>query len=67
MISQTNSSTLGVAYQSKTTQAKETRENTVISQQGDTSKIEQLKESIGSGEYKVNVQALSQKIAESLL
>ena len=67
MISQTNSSAVQAAYQSKTAQAKAAKTNTVVSSQGDTSKIEQLKESIDSGEYKVNIQALSEKIADSLL
>ena len=67
MISQANSSAVGAAYQSKTAQTKEAKTSTVVSNQGDTSKIEQLKESIDSGEYKVNIQALSEKIAESLL
>ena len=67
MISQANSSAVQTSYQSKTAQTKEAKANTVVSKQGDTSKIEQLKESIDSGEYKVNIQALSEKIAESLL
>lgn len=67
MISQANSSAVQTAYQSKTAQTKEAKANTVVSKQGDTSKIEQLKESIDSGEYKVNIQVLSEKIAESLL
>ena len=38
-----------------------------ISKQGDMSKIESLKESIENGEYKINIEALSKKIAEELL
>ena len=67
MISQTNSSAVHAAYQSKTTESKEAKQSTPVTKQGDTSKVEQLKESIGSGEYKVNIQALSEKIADSLL
>ncbi|MEA2092190.1 MAG: flagellar biosynthesis anti-sigma factor FlgM, partial [Campylobacterota bacterium] len=37
------------------------------SKQGDTSKVEQVKEALESGEYKINLEALSQKIAEELL
>ncbi|MCK9473156.1 flagellar biosynthesis anti-sigma factor FlgM [Sulfurimonas sp.] len=40
---------------------------TTISQQGDKSKVEQIKEALASGEYKVNLQALSEKIAEELM
>ena len=38
-----------------------------ISTQGDMSKIDQIKSSIESGEYKINLEALSQKIADELL
>ena len=38
-----------------------------VSSQGDTSKIEQIKESLASGDYKVDLEALSKKIAEELL
>ena len=38
-----------------------------ISSQGDKSKVDQIKESIESGTYKIDLQALSQKIAEELL
>ncbi len=39
----------------------------IISSQGDKSKVDQIKESITSGTYKIDLQALSQKIAEELL
>ena len=38
-----------------------------ISTQGDKSKVDQIKESIESGTYKMDLQALSEKIAEELL
>ncbi len=38
-----------------------------ISSQGDTSKIEQIKSDIESGQYKINLEKLSQKIADELL
>jgi flagellar biosynthesis anti-sigma factor FlgM len=38
-----------------------------ISSQGDTSKIDQIKNDIASGQYKINLEALSQKIADELL
>lgn len=49
--------------ESKTVQ----KENANLSKQGDMSKIEKIKEALESGEYKINLQALSQKIAEELL
>ncbi len=68
MISQTNSSVIRGAYTSNFGESKETaKASTNISKQGDTSKIEQIKEALASGEYKVNLQALSEKIAEELL
>jgi anti-sigma28 factor (negative regulator of flagellin synthesis) len=38
-----------------------------VSSQGDTSKVQQIKDAIESGEYKVNLQALSERIAEELM
>ena len=38
-----------------------------ISSQGDKSKVDVIKESIESGTYQLDLQALSQKIAEELL
>jgi anti-sigma28 factor (negative regulator of flagellin synthesis) len=38
-----------------------------ISSQGDTSKIDQIKSEIESGQYKINLEALSQKIVDELL
>lgn len=68
MISQVNSSAVRNAYASNFGEAKETsKTDTNISKQGDTSKVEQIKEALESGEYKINLEALSQKIAEELL
>ncbi len=69
MISQTNTSALRSAYTSNLTESKTSRNSgaTTVSKQGDLSKVEQLKESIASGEYKVDLEALSQKIAQELL
>ncbi len=68
MISQLNSSAVRGAYASNFGESKETdKANTNISKQGDTSKVEQIKEALASGEYKINLQALSQKIAEELM
>ena len=69
MISQTNSSSIRTAYANSFGEAKGTKAsaNTTVSKQGDTSKIEQLKESIASGDYKLDLDALSKKIAEELV
>lgn len=69
MISQVNSAAVRNAYPNNTGDAKETakKDATNISKQGDTSKVDQLKEAVLSGEYKVNLQTLSQKIADELL
>ncbi len=68
MISQSNSSSVRAAYSanldSKPTKGKA---NISVSKQGDTSKIDKIKESLASGEYKVDLEALSKKIAEELL
>ncbi len=67
MISQVNSSAVRSAYASNFGEAKETAQNTTVSKQGDMSKVETIKESIQSGAYKINLQALSEKIADELL
>ena len=68
MISQVNSSALRSAYSNNLGEAKESQKTTTnVSKQGDTSKVEQIKEALESGEYKINLQALSEKIADELL
>jgi len=67
MISQTNSSAVRVAYPSNTSDTKTTKTATRTAEEVNTSKTDKLKESIDSGEYKVNIQALSEKMADSLL
>lgn len=68
MISQLNSSAVRGAYASNFGESKETDKTQAnISKQGDTSKVERIKEALDAGEYKINLEALSQKIAEELL
>ena len=69
MISQVNSSAIRNAYANNFGESREIsrKQNSTISKQGDLSKIEQLKSSIESGEYKVDLQMLSEKIADELL
>ena len=38
-----------------------------VDKQGDTSKIEQIKDSIANGEYQLDLKALAKKIAEEIL
>ena len=67
MISQLNSSAVRSAYSSNLGETKEAAAKTNVTKQGDMSKIERIKESLESGEYKINLQALSEKIADELL
>ncbi len=68
MISQVNSSAVRSAYANSFGEPKEVgKASANLSKQGDTSKIEHIKEVLESGEYKINLEALSQKIAEELL
>lgn len=69
MISNVNGAAAYSAYASSSSETKAAQKTTGtnITKQGDMSKIEQLKESIQSGDYKINLQALSEKIAEELL
>ena len=68
MISQLNSSAVRSAYASNFGESKEAdKASTNIRKQGDTSKVERIKEALESGEYKINLEALSQKIADELL
>jgi len=66
MISQTNNMALRTAYPTKINESREPRQ---AATKADTqqSKVDQLKEAIGSGSYKVNIDALSEKMADSLL
>lgn len=69
MISQIANTALRGAYTNSFSESKDVKQSgsANITKQGDTSKIEQLKEGIESGEYKIDLQALSKKIAEELL
>lgn len=70
MISQINSSALRNAYANALGEPKEGTkgsEKATISKQGDMSKIERIKESLQAGTYRVDLQALSEKIADELL
>ena len=68
MISQLNSSALRTAYSNNSGEAKETRQSSNAgTKQTQISRVDDLKESINSGTYKVDTQALAQKMAQDLL
>ena len=69
MISQINGAAIRGAYTNSFGENREVSQKSVatVSKQGDTSRIEELKNSIQSGEYQINLQALSEKIAQELL
>jgi len=68
MISQANSSAIRNAYANNFGEPKAAKETgTNISKQGDMSKVDQIKEALESGEYKINLQSLSEKIADELM
>ena len=69
MISQVNSSAIRSTYANNSSEDKEVSKKPVtnVSSQGDMSKVDQIKESLESGEYKINLQTLSEKIADELL
>ncbi len=68
MISRVNNSGVGSSYANNVasnTQKKESTSTTATNQ--NSSKVDKLKESINSGEYKVDLSALSRKMADELL
>jgi flagellar biosynthesis anti-sigma factor FlgM len=73
MISQVKGAAVASTYTNNANQSKNSskldaqKADASISSQGDTSKIEQIKSDIASGQYKINLEALSQKIADELL
>ena len=67
MVSNLNSTAVRSAYTNSSVEAKKEKETTTVSQQGDTSKVDQIKDALASGEYKINLDALSKKIAEELM
>ena len=69
MISQANSANVRNAYTNNFSDNKDVskKAGTTVSSQGDMSKVQLMKEALESGEYKVNLQALSEKIADELL
>jgi len=67
MISQASGSAVFNAYSNNSNESKEITQKANVTKQGDMSKVERIKISFESGEYNMNLHALSQKIAEDLL
>jgi flagellar biosynthesis anti-sigma factor FlgM len=69
MISQVNGAAVRSAYQNSETQTKTERkeQKLEVTQQGDTSRVDAIKEQIERGEYRINLEALAQKIADDLM
>ena len=69
MISQVNSAAMRSVMNNNLSEPKEAKQSatTPNAKLTNDNKIEQLKESINSGEYKIDLQALSQKMAQELL
>jgi anti-sigma28 factor (negative regulator of flagellin synthesis) len=69
MISGVNSSVVSSAYANNMNENKEIKPNAKLSssKDGSQTKIEKLTEAIDSGEYKIDLSALSKKMADDLL
>ena len=69
MISKVNNMAVSSGFNDKSSvnKANTQKQGVSVSSQGDTNKVQQIKDAIESGEYQVNLQALSDKIAEELL
>lgn len=68
MISNVNNSVAGSAYTNNATSNTQKKENaSTTAAEQKSSKVEQLKESIDSGNYKVDLSAVAEKIADELL
>ena len=69
MISQVNGAAIRSAYQNGETQTKTERKSqgVEVTKQGDSSKVDTIKEAIEKGEYRINLEALARKIADDLM
>jgi anti-sigma28 factor (negative regulator of flagellin synthesis) len=68
MISELNSSVGRAAYLSTNSEVKENIKKTqMMNQNADISRVDQLKDSIASGAYKLDLSALSKRIADELM
>jgi len=67
MISQVNSGAIRSAYQNSSQSKEVEQKSTNVSSHSATSKVDQLRETLEAGEYKINIEALTKKIAEELM
>ncbi len=68
MISQLNSAGIKTAYQGGNNEVKSNAKKTQdMNKEANMSKVDALKSSIQSGEYKINLEALSKRIADELM
>jgi anti-sigma28 factor (negative regulator of flagellin synthesis) len=68
MISQLNSAVSGIALQNSNGEVKTNVKKTEqMNKEADVSKVDKLKGSIASGEYKFDLSALSKRIADELM
>ena len=69
MISQLQSANVRTEYANSSNENKEVTQKGAlsVSKQGDLSKVDQIKEALASGQYKVDLQALSEKMAQELV
>ena len=68
MLSELNSSVGRAAFQSANADVKSnTKKTEQMNQSADMSKVDQLKDSISSGKYKIDLNTLSKRIADELM
>jgi anti-sigma28 factor (negative regulator of flagellin synthesis) len=68
MINQLNSAVGSAAFQSTNAEVKSnTKKTEQMNKDADMSKVDQLKGSIASGEYKLDLSTLSKRIADELM
>ncbi len=67
MISKVNPSVIKNTFDQTKMSQKNLDKVTTLSDKGDLSKVEEITKQIENGEYKINLDTLSQKIAEELL
>ena len=67
MVSGVNSSMGRAVYQDQPLKVKEElKSSQTLSKQGDTSRIDEIKNSIENGTYRVNIESLARRIAHEL-
>jgi len=67
MISNISGLVVNNVYKSKSSKNSKTGKTNSVSKQGDTSKVEKIKKALSNGEYKVDLEMLSELIADELL